>query len=101
MGSGRAEQVVVLGCGGIGLPLAVALASRGRRVLGVDVDPERVEALADGRLAVEDAGLQAALRRALAAAAITFSTTLAPSPGGRAYVIATPTPVDEASRFDP
>ena len=93
------EAVAVLGCGGVGLPLAVALATRGCEVLGVEIDAARRQAAAEGRLAVEDEGLPQALAESLGRGRLTFSADLRPAAARRAYVIATPTPVDEHGRL--
>ncbi|HEX6389345.1 MAG TPA: nucleotide sugar dehydrogenase [Solirubrobacteraceae bacterium] len=53
-GDGRPSVVGVVGLGYVGLPLAVSFADAGARVIGVDVDRRRVEALADGRSHIED-----------------------------------------------
>ncbi|HEY1276638.1 MAG TPA: nucleotide sugar dehydrogenase [Thermoleophilaceae bacterium] len=47
-------KVGIIGLGYVGLPLAVAFAEAGHSVLGVDVDPTKVEAVAAGRSYVED-----------------------------------------------
>ena len=41
-------RVAVIGLGYIGLPTAVALATRGIEVVGVDVNPDTVKALTRG-----------------------------------------------------
>jgi UDP-N-acetyl-D-glucosamine dehydrogenase len=43
------RHVVVVGQGYVGLPLGVAASASGRQVVGVDLDPARVEALNAGR----------------------------------------------------
>lgn len=50
----RDVQVGIVGMGYVGLPLAVALAQAGIRVLGIDVDLAKVAALNDGHSYVED-----------------------------------------------
>lgn len=50
----REAQIGVVGMGYVGLPLAVAFAQDGFRVLGVDVNPDKVEALNRGESYVED-----------------------------------------------
>ncbi|HET9226477.1 MAG TPA: nucleotide sugar dehydrogenase [Thermoanaerobaculia bacterium] len=45
---GRTAKVGIIGLGYVGLPLALAFAERGFPVLGFDVDPAKVEALARG-----------------------------------------------------
>jgi UDP-N-acetyl-D-glucosamine dehydrogenase len=47
-------NVGIMGLGYVGLPLAVAFAEEGHRVVGVDVDARKVEALARGDSHVED-----------------------------------------------
>lgn len=50
----RQAIVAVVGLGYVGLPLAVAYAEAGFRVIGIDVDPRRVTRLRDRRSPVED-----------------------------------------------
>ena len=51
-------RVAVVGLGKLGAPLAAVLASKGNDVLGIDVNPEAVRLLNDGRAPVEEPGLQ-------------------------------------------
>jgi len=50
----RSATVGVVGLGYVGLPLAVAFAHAGFRVIGVDADPSRTTLLAEGVSPVED-----------------------------------------------
>ena len=93
-------DVVVVGCGGIGLPLAVALATVGRSVLGVDSDADKTAKLASGRLDLIDEGLESALRASLGTGRLTFATSLGEADKARIYVIAVPTPASPASGLD-
>lgn len=52
-------QVSVIGLGKLGSPLAAVLASKGHDVVGVDVNPDFVRALAAGKAPIEEPGLQA------------------------------------------
>ena len=45
-----AGRIAVIGLGYIGLPTAVALATRGVEVVGVDVNADTVAAVSEGRL---------------------------------------------------
>jgi UDP-N-acetyl-D-glucosamine dehydrogenase len=42
-------SIGIVGLGYVGLPLAVAFAEAGERVVGVDVDPGKIAALRAGR----------------------------------------------------
>ena len=44
----------VVGLGYVGLPLAVAFAEEGVDVVGLDTDPRKIDALAEGRSYIED-----------------------------------------------
>src|SRR5262245_44380920 len=72
------ETICVLGLGAVGLPLAAAFAARGRRVIGVDRDPQLIDDLLRGQLRHRDAGISAAL--ASASERLRFATVL-PQPG--------------------
>ncbi len=52
--AGAAPRVGIVGLGYVGLPLAVAMAESGARVVGVDVSAVRVEAVAAGQSHVGD-----------------------------------------------
>jgi UDP-N-acetyl-D-glucosamine dehydrogenase len=47
-------RVGVVGLGYVGLPLAVAFAEEGHEVIGLDADPRKIDALAEGRSYIED-----------------------------------------------
>jgi UDP-N-acetyl-D-mannosaminuronic acid dehydrogenase len=80
-------KVCVLGLGEIGLPTALLFA-QSHEVVGVDIDPERVEALREGRLPFEEPGLRDLFE---SAEAFTVRTDAVPAD---AYVVVTPTPMD-------
>ncbi|PFG38836.1 UDP-N-acetyl-D-mannosaminuronic acid dehydrogenase [Georgenia soli] len=82
-------RVAVLGLGYIGLPTAVVLATRGVDVVGVDVNPATVEAVAQGRLPFVEPDLATAVSGAVAMGKLTATTE---TPEADAYVIAVPTP---------
>jgi len=47
-------QVAIIGLGYVGLPLAVAFAEAGFPVVGIDVDPAKVDALNAGHSYISD-----------------------------------------------
>ena len=88
----RDAHVAVIGLGFAGLPLAMAFAEAGHRVTGVDVDPDRVAALNDGRSPVADVP-HAELARHLAAGAFKATTDYATLAGVDSVTICVPTPL--------
>ena len=56
-------DVAVIGCGRVGLPLALAFADNGLRVLGVDSDAELLATVRSRRMPFEEAGAQERLGR--------------------------------------
>jgi UDP-N-acetyl-D-glucosamine dehydrogenase len=49
-----ATKVGIVGLGYVGLPLGVAFAEAGHEVVGLDADPRKIDALAEGRSYIED-----------------------------------------------
>ena len=92
--------VVVIGCGAIGLPLAVALAHAGLPVLGIDTDAAKLAELEAGRTDLAEPGLAEALREGLQRGQIAFAGSLDGAGHGRTYIVATPTPVLADGDFD-
>jgi UDP-N-acetyl-D-mannosaminuronic acid dehydrogenase len=93
-------EVVVIGCGAIGLPLAAAIASIGRRTLGIDIDRERAANLSEGRSGLTEPGLDEALEACLTNGRLAFADALEPAEHARAFVIAVPTPVTADGGMD-
>jgi len=95
----RDATVGVIGLGYVGLPLAVAFAKAGMRVIGVDADAERASLIGSGRSPVEDVPSDdlAPLVRA-------GRLTVAGSTGGLgpadAIIICVPTPLGKSKEPD-
>ena len=90
-------KIVVVGLGYVGLSNAVLLAQH-NEVVGVDISPERVEALNARKSPFVDAELSQFLAKK--DLTLTASTDLAESVGGAEYVIvSTPTNYDEQTNF--
>jgi UDP-N-acetyl-D-mannosaminuronic acid dehydrogenase len=85
-------DVSVIGIGRIGLPLAISFADRGLRVLGVDVDPERLAAVAAGRMPFEEPGAQEALDRVHASGRLELTDSVADAARADSVVITLGTP---------
>jgi len=58
--------VSVIGMGKLGAPLAACLAAKGLRVIGVDADPRKVDAINQGHAPVFEPGLQSLITSAAA-----------------------------------
>jgi UDP-N-acetyl-D-mannosaminuronic acid dehydrogenase len=56
-------DVAVIGLGRVGLPLALAFADAGLRVLGVDKDPDRLDAVRAKRMPFKEPGTDELLER--------------------------------------
>ena len=88
MNASRSEQIVVVGLGYVGLPLAVALA-RSFSVVGLDIDERRIEEL---RLGIDRT--HEVEPDALAASPLRLTSRAADAAGADIYIVTVPTPVD-------
>jgi UDP-N-acetyl-D-mannosaminuronic acid dehydrogenase len=89
-------DVVVMGGGGhVGLPLAVALASRGLDVAVFDTDPAAVAAVEDARLPFHEHDAQPVLEKVVSDGRLTATTDAAVISRARTVVVVIGTPVDE------
>ena len=93
------QHVEVHGLGYVGLTLAVALASRGHRVHGVDTDADLVERLTAGRPHFHEPRLAEMLVHALSAGTLTLATT-APETSRRVLIVSVGTPVRDDGTVD-
>lgn len=90
------SRVAVVGIGRVGLPLALYLADRGHEVVGLDVDPTRVDAIQEGRMPFREEGAEEVLARVIAAGRFRASSDAADAIVGAEILILTlGTPVDE------
>ncbi|HEY0718505.1 MAG TPA: UDP-glucose/GDP-mannose dehydrogenase family protein [Streptosporangiaceae bacterium] len=71
------HRITVLGTGYLGTAHAVGLAELGFEVLGVDVNPVRVDALSRGELPFYEPGLEPLLQAGLKSGRLSFSTSYA------------------------
>ncbi|WP_018178121.1 UDP-glucose dehydrogenase family protein [Jongsikchunia kroppenstedtii] len=67
-------KVTVFGCGYLGATHAACMAELGHEVLGVDVDPQKVERLNSGELPFYEPGLSDVLRRGIDSGRLSFTT---------------------------
>ena len=83
-------SIGIVGLGYVGLPLAVAFAEIGERVVGVDVDGSKVTALREGRSYVEDIPSE---RVAAVLERCEFTTRAAALAEAEAIMVCVPTPL--------
>jgi UDP-N-acetyl-D-mannosaminuronic acid dehydrogenase len=89
------DVTVVGGCGHVGLPLAIALASRGLRVGIYDINQDAVDLVSQGVLPFQEEGAQEPLEKALANDHLVATTDPAVISRAAAVVVVVGTPVDE------
>ncbi len=90
-------QLAILGMGYIGLPTAVAIATRGIDVIGVDINPATVAALRRGEVPFVEPDLAVGVSGAVAMGRLTATTE---TPEADAFIIAVPTPFNEDRTAD-
>jgi UDP-N-acetyl-D-glucosamine dehydrogenase len=90
----RTASVAVVGLGYVGLPLAVAAAEAGLRVIGIDRSVERVSELSAGSSPIEDVD-STDLARVVASGRFEATTDYIRAGEAEVAVIAVPTPIDE------
>ena len=89
------DVVVIGGCGHVGLPLAVAFASRGLRVGIFDISEPAVTRVNSARMPFAEPGAEALLEDAIAAGTLEASTDPAIVSTGEHVVVVIGTPVGE------
>jgi len=87
------QNVVVVGQGYVGLPLAIAAANAGYDVIGIDSDDNKVKQLNSGYPIIEDI-TQREINDVLAKNSYRASVKLNPLEGPTIYLICVPTPLD-------
>ena len=92
-------RLTVIGTGYLGAVHAACMADIGHDVLGVDVDIEKINALAEGRPPFYEPGLDDVLTRALASGRLRFTTSLREAAAhGEVHFICVGTPQQAGSQ---
>ena len=89
------ERIAVIGLGYVGLPVALAFASKFANVIGYDIDEKRVTSLISG----EDWTGECSASE-LRSSTIVFSSDPKDLEHATFYVVAVPTPIDENRQPD-
>lgn len=82
-------KILTIGLGYIGLPTAVMFANYGQKVVGVDVKKEVVQSLQNGKVHLEEPGLQTALSEAIRLGNFKAQTNVEKAD---TFIVAVPTP---------
>ncbi|MGW5929341.1 UDP-glucose dehydrogenase family protein [Streptomyces anulatus] len=91
-------KVTVIGMGRLGVPYLTALAELGHEVLGLDINPEPLEALRAGRCPFDEPGITAYITKHIAAGRMRFTDSYDDAAAhGDVFFIAVPTPQREGA----
>jgi len=93
----RMRKVVVVGMGRIGLPTAASLAGAGFRVVGVDTDRGRLQAITRGEIGRGEPGLTELVSKVLSSGALRLSSETEPAD---AFILCLPTSLDDDLKCD-
>ena len=94
MAAVTSRNVCVLGLGYVGLPLACAAGEAGHRVVGLDLDRNRVDGLRAGHSPVEDVE-DRLLEKVLASGLLSFTNDPREIEGSDTFIICVPTPLKD------
>ncbi len=95
-----AVKVAVIGLGYVGLPVAATLAHNGVRVVGIDIDPARVEAVSAGQspLSGDEPGLGELLAAAVKSRRLKATSDYGEIDKADAVIISVETPIDSVTK---
>ncbi|MGB3374663.1 MAG: UDP-glucose/GDP-mannose dehydrogenase family protein [Microbacterium sp.] len=85
-------RLSVIGCGYLGAVHAAAMASIGHEVVGIDVDPRKIESLARGEAPFFEPGLQDILAEGISSGRLSFTTDISAAAGARVHFVGVGTP---------
>jgi UDP-N-acetyl-D-mannosaminuronic acid dehydrogenase len=85
-------SVAIVGLGRVGLPLALSFADRDLRVIGIDKDPARLQAIADQRMPHHETGTQELLERVWPSGRLELSERLSAAAAADHIVLTLGTP---------
>src|SRR6266545_494366 len=97
----KKATLAIVGIGRVGLPLAIAFAGAGLRVMGIDVDPSRRRAIELGKMPFDEPGGEQALLEAINAGTLTVHGDPAEAvPNADVIILCVPTPLAADLRAD-
>jgi len=90
-----ADIVIIGGCGHVGLPLGLAFARAGMKVVALDIDAQKVAQVNAGRMPFKDRGADDLLAKVLANGSFRASTEVDLISAAEVVITVVGTPVDE------
>ena len=93
------EKIAIIGLGYIGLPLSLQFARSGTMVTGIDIDPEKVEALNAGKTYIKHVP-GTAIQKVLTSGRFTASTDFDRVREVEAIIVCVPTPLTKTREPD-
>lgn len=97
MESVTAIKIAVVGCGYLGATHAVAMAEMGYDVVGIDIDPDKIESLSAGRAPFYEPDLDVLLERHSKGRALRFTTDFGAAAGCEVIFLCVGTPQEWGS----
>jgi UDPglucose 6-dehydrogenase len=85
-------KLSVIGCGYLGAVHAASMVELGHEVVGIDVDPQKIALLSEGKAPFFEPGLPEILTTALASGRLRFSTDISEARGSAVHFIGVGTP---------
>lgn len=89
------RNIRIIGLGYVGLTLAVAMAEAGFQVHGIEINPEILQALGEGRAHFAEYGLNDRLSAQIEKGRFTFSETMVGAPEANVFIVTVGTPIDK------
>src|SRR6266852_9326770 len=94
------QKIAFIGLGYVGLCTAVTFASKGFKVVGVDVDPEKVEVISSGKAPFHEPGLDRLLKKTVRSRRLTPTTEIAETSSARYTFVTVGTPSSRDGSID-
>jgi UDP-N-acetyl-D-mannosaminuronic acid dehydrogenase len=91
------EKVAVIGLGYIGLPTAAVMAARGIQTVGIDINPDIISAVNQGKGHITEPMLDQTIRASVEAGMLSANETV---PAADAFIITVPTPLTKDKKAD-
>jgi len=88
------KEVCIIGMGFVGLTLAIIVAEKGFRVIGVEINDRTLSELKDGKSHFHETGLKERLKKVIANKSLTFTKDLKKTKKSRIYIVTVGTPLN-------